>query len=95
MAKPKKAKGRAKGPELKLHKRRDPLACVPIMAKGGVHETTHKAKRKKDKMAMKKALSKRDFDGAFSIMRSLISKFINVLSFRISSSKNSSYIQLA
>lgn len=68
MAKPKKTKGKAKGVEPKLHKLRNPFACDPIMSKGGVHEITKKAKRQKDKMAMKKALSKREFDGAFFCM---------------------------
>ena len=67
MAKPKKQKGKAKDQTPKLHGVRNPFACDPIMRKACVHEVTNKAKRKKAKLAMKKALSKRDFDGAFSL----------------------------
>ena len=69
MAKPKKVKGKAKDSTPKLHGVRNPFACAPIMRKACVHEVTNKAKRKKAKLAMKKALSKRDFDGAFSFCR--------------------------
>lgn len=69
MAKPKKVKGKAKDLTPKLHGVRNPFACDPIMRKACVHEVTNKAKRKKAKLAMKKALSKRDFDGAFSFCK--------------------------
>ncbi len=68
MAKPKKRQVGVQtdaGVKLIAAQRRNPFACDPIMRKACVHESTHKAKRKKDKMAMKKALSKREFDGAF------------------------------
>ena len=68
MAKPKKTKDSV----LTLHKRRNPFAFDPIMRKGGVHDIPHKVKRKKEKMAMKKALSKREFDGAFSYLSQML-----------------------
>lgn len=35
-------------------KKRNPLAFDPIMRKGGVHEKSTKAKRRKDKLKMQK-----------------------------------------
>lgn len=77
MAKPKK--GQAKGKQAQLAPMRNPFAFDPIMRKAHVHEETTKAKRKKAKMAMKKALSKREFDGAFSLPKSKVDRLWWVL----------------
>lgn len=61
------AKRKQKKKQPTLNAQRNPIALNPLLQKGGVHEEPNKAKRKKAKMAMKKALSKQDFDGAFSI----------------------------
>lgn len=55
-------KKRNKNKKLKLAKTpRNPFALDPIMRKGGSHEKTNKAKRKKDKSALKKELKRSSF----------------------------------
>lgn len=65
MAKAAKRKKLAKAVPVVAVKKRNPLALNPIMLKGGAHIETHKSKRKKAKMDVKKALSRLTSDGAF------------------------------
>lgn len=41
-----------------LHRRRNPVAQAAIMRKGGVHKKSRKAKRQKQKRALRKMVSK-------------------------------------
>lgn len=45
---------------------RNPAARSAIMGKGGVHEKTHKAKRKKEKQLLKKKLRAGSFGSFFN-----------------------------
>ena len=44
------------------HRRRNPVALAAILRKGGVHEKSRKAKRQKQKNALRKEVSKMTTD---------------------------------
>ena len=72
MAKKRSKKKSKKNKGIKQVKIRNPFACNPLMRKGGSHEKSKKAKRKNEKMKLKRELKQLPFSFLTTLLRTLL-----------------------